>query len=108
MVEHTTVALSVIPYPCRMAHPGNMDCKSSAVSSPKGAAPVKMLLTEERSYCFTTSLDLVIVMMIGGTKYRLLILYVWMVSRKLLNSNLGRMMTPSPRYAPKCATTIRA
>jgi hypothetical protein len=50
-----------------MAHDGKMDCRSSAVSLPNGAAPVNIEETLLRSYLASLSLLFVIMTTMGGT-----------------------------------------
>jgi hypothetical protein len=50
-----------------MAHDGKMLSKSSAVSLPRGAAPVNRALTLLKSYFASLFLLFAIKMMIGGT-----------------------------------------
>ena len=55
------------PKPCRIFQLGYCFTMSSAVSLPNGAAPVKIALTELRSYLSHKGLFLVMAMIIGGT-----------------------------------------
>src|ERR1700722_3783738 len=65
-VEDTTVQVSVSPYPCLTCQLGYCFCSASAVSWPRGAAPVKIVLTDDRSYFLSRCSFFTMAMMMGG------------------------------------------